>query len=133
MAFIVDSPAFVYTKQMSYIYAHHLLMLTAIDIQQLTKGKNEYFNEILTGVNDHVIRVSVMTRPYFWHLHPNSDETFLVIEGCVIIDLESSTIELLPGQLFTIPRNIKHRTRPKGDRSVNLTIERADLETINLE
>lgn len=107
--------------------------LTTIDIQQIIKGKSEYFNDILTGVNDHVIRVSVMTSPYFWHLHPNSDETFLVVEGCVIIDLEDSTIQLLPGQLFTIPRNIKHRTRPKGNRSVNLTVESADLETIILE
>ena len=106
---------------------------STIDIQQIIKGKSEYFNDILTGVNDHVIRVSVMTNPYFWHFHPNSDETFLVIEGCVIIDLEDNTIELLPGQLFTIPRNVKHRTRPKGNRSVNLTVERADLKTINLE
>jgi len=107
--------------------------LTKIDIPDIVKGKNEYFNQVLTGVNNQVVRVSVMTHPYFWHLHPNSDETFLVIEGSIFIDLEDKTIELLPGQLFTIPRNVKHRTRPAGDRSVNLTIESADLQTNKTE
>lgn len=108
--------------------------LTVIDIQAKINGRNtEYFNEPLTSVNDHVVRVSVMTQPYFWHLHPDSDEVFLVMEGSIFIDLEDKTIELFPGQLFTIPRNTKHRTRPNGDRSVNLTIEGADLKTIKLE
>jgi len=108
--------------------------LTVIDIRQQLKGKDkDYFNEPLAHVNDHVVRVSVMTQSYFWHLHPNSDETFLVMEGSIFIDLEDKTVELLPGQLFTIPRNVKHRTRPNGDRSVNLTIESAGLETVKVE
>ena len=108
--------------------------LTVIDIQQQIKAnKASYFNMPLTLVNDHVIRVSVMTEPFYWHLHPNSDETFLVTEGSIFIDLEEKTVEIFPGQLFTIPRNIKHRTRPNGNRSVNITIERKDMETLRME
>ena len=108
--------------------------LIVIDIQQQIKeNKVSYFNIPLSLVNDHVIRVSVMTEPFYWHLHPNSDETFLVTEGSIFIDLEEKTVELFPGQLFTIPRNVKHRTRPNGDRSVNLTIERKDMETVKME
>jgi mannose-6-phosphate isomerase-like protein (cupin superfamily) len=107
--------------------------LTIIDFRQRISGAGAYFNDILTRFNDQVVRVGVMTQPYFWHLHPNSDETFLVMEGSIFIDLEDKTVELLPGQIFTIPRNVPHRTRPKGDRSVNLTFESADLQTIKLE
>ncbi|MEJ1237422.1 cupin domain-containing protein [Chryseolinea sp. T2] len=71
-----------------------------------------------------------MTDPFFWHYHPNSDETFLVTDGVLCIDLEDHTIELAAGQLFTIPANVKHRTRPKEGRSVNLTFERASIETV---
>jgi len=121
----------------SYYHNHSIMdhqALTIIDIRQKIKDADpSYFNQVLTSFNDHVVRVSVMTVPYFWHLHPNSDETFLVIEGSVYIDLEDTTIELLPGQLFTIPRNVKHRTRPKDGRSINLTIESADLTTIRTE
>jgi mannose-6-phosphate isomerase-like protein (cupin superfamily) len=107
--------------------------LTIIDINNITDKINIPTNLPLTLVNDHVIRVSVMTEPYFWHFHPNSDETFLVIEGSVFIDLENKTIELLPSQLFTIPKNIIHRTRPGGVRSVNLTFESEDMTTTKVE
>lgn len=106
--------------------------LIPIDIQHHIKDVTSYKNIIVSNINDHVIRLSVMTEPFYWHYHPNSDETFLTIEGIVCIDLEDRTIELLPGQLFTIPANVKHRTWPKGGRSVNLTFEAAALETVKV-
>jgi mannose-6-phosphate isomerase-like protein (cupin superfamily) len=108
--------------------------LNLIDIQQELKGADSlYANLPLTLVNDHVIRVSVMREPFYWHLHPNSDESFLVMEGSLLIDLENTTLELYPGQIFTVPKNIKHRTRPNGPRSVNLTFERENTETVKLD
>ncbi len=74
-----------------------------------------YDNHPIANINDHVVRIATMTEPYHWHFHPNSDETFLVIEG---------------GQLLTIPRGVRHRTRPVGARSVNLTFELAQSETV---
>jgi len=104
--------------------------LTVIDVQQETHEIKSYKNLPISLINDHVVRLSIMTEPFYWHYHPNSDETFLVIEGIVCIDLEDCTVELAPGQLFTIPANVRHCTRPKGDRSVNLTFELAAMETI---
>ena len=88
-----------------------------------------YLNTLLTSVNDHVVRMSVMTTPYPWHSHPNSDETFIGVEGVVIIETNEGVFELTPGSSLTIPRDMPHRTRPKGTRSVNLTVERANIKT----
>ena len=92
-----------------------------------------YDNHPIATINDHVVRISTMTESYGWHFHPNSDESFLVIEGSLFIDLEESTVELLPNQLFTVPGNVIHRTRPGSPRSVNLTFESASMETIRVE
>jgi len=89
-----------------------------------------YDNHPIAGCNDHVVRIATMTEPYHWHLHPNSDETFLVIEGRLSIEFENGSCELDPGQLLTIPRGVRHRTRPVGARSVNLTFELAHSETV---
>ena len=108
--------------------------LAPVTIDELTRAvTGAYANLSLTWVNDHVIKVSVMTQDYYWHYHPNSDETFLGIEGVLLIDVETETIELLPGQLVTIPKNVIHRTRPKGERSVNLTVEHGQIETVRVE
>jgi mannose-6-phosphate isomerase-like protein (cupin superfamily) len=89
-----------------------------------------YENHPITDINDHVVRIATMTEPYHWHFHPNSDETFLVIEGRLCIEFESGSRELDPGQLLTIPRGVRHRTRPVGARSMNLTFELAHSETV---
>jgi mannose-6-phosphate isomerase-like protein (cupin superfamily) len=89
-----------------------------------------YDNHPIATVNDHVVRIATMTEPYHWHFRPNSDETFLVIEGRLSIEFESGSLELDPGQLVTIPRGVRHRTRPVGARSVNLTFELAQSETV---
>lgn len=104
--------------------------LTVVDVQQETQGIDGYKNILLSLVNDHVVRLSVMTESYHWHYHPNSDEVFLVIEGIVCTDLQERTVELAPGQLFTVPANVRHRTRPQGSQSINLTFELAGMETI---
>ena len=89
-----------------------------------------YDNHPIAQVNDHVVRISTMTEAYPWHFHPNSDETFLVVEGRLIIEFENGSRELVPGQLLTVPSGVGHRTRPVGGRSVNLTFELAQAETI---
>jgi mannose-6-phosphate isomerase-like protein (cupin superfamily) len=107
--------------------------LTIIDITQEATTNEAYKNIPVAYVNDHVVRMGVMTEPYFWHLHPESDESFLVVEGSIFIDLEDRTVELFPNQLFTIPKNVIHRTRPNGNRSVNLTFESSNMTTVKVE
>ena len=108
--------------------------LTQLDLGELSRAvTTSYANFSIALVNDHVVKLSVMTESYSWHYHPNSDETFMTLEGILVIDLKTHTIELLPGQLFTIPKNIVHRTRPKGERSVNITVEYSQLETIQID
>jgi mannose-6-phosphate isomerase-like protein (cupin superfamily) len=108
--------------------------LTRLDIAELTREvTTHYSNFSVANVNDHVVKLSVMTESYYWHYHPNSDETFMTIEGILVIDLETETIELSPGQLFTVPKNIVHRTRPKGERSVNITVEHCQIETVRTD
>jgi mannose-6-phosphate isomerase-like protein (cupin superfamily) len=97
-----------------------------------------YENAVLSRTNDHVVRISRMTEPYFWHLHPDSDETFLGVEGVLIVELENQElehqrIELGPGQMITVPKGTRHRTSPAGSHSVNLTFERADIETVRTD
>jgi mannose-6-phosphate isomerase-like protein (cupin superfamily) len=100
------------------------------DIHQAAAAvRAPYENRVIARTNDQVVRMSVMTAPFHWHRHPNSDETFLTIEGAVVIEFPGRSVTLAPGQLLTIPAGVVHRTRPEDARSVNITIERSDTET----
>ena len=80
--------------------------------------------------NNYHVKIAVNDEPYPWHIHPNSDELLIVIEGSLRVEFEndiSHTLEV-HDSLF-IPRGIRHRTIPIG-RAVNLVIEDIDTDTI---
>ena len=92
--------------------------------------KAPYRNLSLATVNDHEIRMSVMTEQFRWHRHPDSDETFYGVDGELIIEFPDREVVVRPGQFVTVPAGTLHRTRPAGERSVNLTFERRGAETV---
>jgi mannose-6-phosphate isomerase-like protein (cupin superfamily) len=109
-------------------------MPTPIDFQAAaTEVRKGYMNRVLTTANDHDIHISVMDAPYFWHVHPDSDETFITLEGVLIIEFDDGPVELHPGQMLTVPAGTRHRTRPAGARSVNLTVEKTDATTVRCD
>jgi mannose-6-phosphate isomerase-like protein (cupin superfamily) len=89
-----------------------------------------YENVTLGPVNDHEVRLSVMTEQFRWHRHPESDETFLGVDGELVIEFAGGEVVVKPGELVTVPAGMLHRTRPRGDRSVNLTFERRGARTV---
>ncbi len=89
-----------------------------------------YHNVSLGDVNDHEIRMSVMTEQFRWHRHPDSDETFFGVDGELVIEFPEGELVLKPGQFVTVRAGTLHRTRPAGQRSVNLTFERAGAATV---
>ncbi len=103
---------------------------TLIDLARAAAGAiGDYENFELTRLDDHVVRMSVMTEPFYWHRHPDGDETFLVIEGRVLLRTANESVELGPGQMYTVPAGLAHVTSPATPRSVNITIERAGMTT----
>ena len=104
-----------------------------IRLSSETATTESYDNHPIATVNDHEVRISTMTEAYHWHCHPDSDECFLALEGGLFIDFDDQTVELLPGHMITVPQGVRHRTRPIGDRSVNLTFERARARSETLD
>jgi mannose-6-phosphate isomerase-like protein (cupin superfamily) len=103
-----------------------------INLSSESLTAESYDNHPIAHVNDHVVRISTMTEAYHWHCHPDSDETFLALDGGLFIDFDEQTVQLLPGEMITVSRGVRHRTRPIANRSVNLTFERADAKTETL-
>ena len=98
--------------------------LAIADLKQAAASVlDEYKNFVALNVNDHCVRLAVMQGEFRWHHHPQSDECFFVLEGELEIDLaEGQTFRLSPGEAFTIPAGVVHRTRSRK-RAVNLCFE----------
>ena len=104
--------------------------LAPVDLKREATSVNQaYKNFVVMNVNDHCVRMAVMQGEFRWHHHPRSDECFLVLEGQLEIDLgDGRTFQLKPGEAFTIPAGVVHRTRSRA-RAVNLCFEGRDAYT----
>jgi mannose-6-phosphate isomerase-like protein (cupin superfamily) len=97
--------------------------LEIIDANALAEAcEFKWYNQTLCQVNDAVVRLGVFEGEYHWHKHDVDDEFFYVLEGQLLIDLESRLIALHPGQGFVIPQAVLHRTRAP-QRTVVLMVE----------
>lgn len=108
--------------------------LQVIDLKEEgAKVADPYRNMVLNRVNGSCLRLAVFEGDYLWHYHPKSDELFVVVEGCLAVDLEGGReLRLLPWECVTIPAMTVHRTRAIG-RTVNLCFEELGAETVFVE
>ena len=118
-------------------YAHEPVRYPPLHIVDLADeaaaATGEYTNHVIQAVNGHCLRLAVFDGEYPWHRHTTSDELFLVVEGCLFIDLtDGRTLRLGPWQAATVPAGTVHRTRTEG-RAVNLCFEELAADTEFLE
>ncbi|GAB2837451.1 cupin domain-containing protein [Lentzea nigeriaca] len=74
---------------------------------------------IVTRVNDYDVRVAKVEGEHVWHVHDDTDEFFLVLDGELRIGLREPdgerTVVLVKGAVFTVPRGTFHRpSAPHG-------------------
>jgi mannose-6-phosphate isomerase-like protein (cupin superfamily) len=129
MASTMDSAAQSYSNE-PVKYPALVVVDLAGEIAAVTEP---YRNMVVSRVNDSCLRLAVFEEAYRWHYHPTSDELFILMSGCLVIDLEGDReIRLQPWQCVTIPATVRHRTRALG-RTSNLCIEKLGAETVFVE
>jgi mannose-6-phosphate isomerase-like protein (cupin superfamily) len=60
-------------------------------------------------LNDYDVRVVKTLGEFTPHRHPETDEFFLVIAGSMTIRLDDGDVTLGPGQLYVVPRGVRHQ------------------------
>lgn len=108
--------------------------LQVIDLKSESEAvTEEYRNQVLNGVNDSCLRLAVFQGKYRWHVHPASDELFVVLEGIIVIEFKDRPpLRIGPLQAATVPAGVVHRTIGVG-RTVNLCFEKVQAETVFLD
>ncbi|MET8849311.1 cupin domain-containing protein [Amycolatopsis sp. NPDC004625] len=78
---------------------------------------------IVTRVNDYDIRLARFDGEHVWHVHENTDEFFLVLDGEIEIGLRDPAervVTLGRGQVFVVPKGTFHKPSSKAGASVLL-------------
>ncbi|MGI8716607.1 MAG: cupin domain-containing protein, partial [Lapillicoccus sp.] len=79
-------------------------------------------------MNGYDVRVVKARGDFAAHAHPETDELFLVVSGSLTIRMDAGDVDLGPGQLYVVPRGVRHQPVSPGGAEV-LLIE--PCETVN--
>ena len=84
---------------------------------------------VIADYNDNEVMVVRFQGEFPFHLHENTDDFFLVLEGEMVMDLEDSTHDVKAGELFIVPKGVTHRPRAAQECKVLLIEPKGEPNT----
>jgi len=78
-----------------------------------------YSPRIVAHMNDYDVRIAHTKGDHVWHVHEDTDEFFLVLDGQFDVSLRAAdgtetTVVLLRGDTFVVPKGTEHKPSSPG-------------------
>jgi mannose-6-phosphate isomerase-like protein (cupin superfamily) len=77
--------------------------------QKLSLIDEHWSPRVIAEMNDYQFKLVKIGGDFIWHQHPDTDETFIVLEGSLRIDFRDGQVELEAGEMYVVPRGIEHK------------------------
>jgi mannose-6-phosphate isomerase-like protein (cupin superfamily) len=84
---------------------------------------------VVAEVDDAYIKVAKVHGSLAWHSHENEDELFLILKGRLRIEMESGAVELNEGELFVVPKGVRHNPVAEQECHLMLIERKSTLHT----
>ena len=82
----------------------------AINPDHLRDQITEFWSpKIIAQMNDYYFKLAKIHGDFVWHSHSETDETFMVLDGSLLIQFRDGEVRLEKGELFVVPKGVEHR------------------------
>ena len=85
--------------------------------------------KVVAEMNDYQFKLVRIEGDFVWHDHQDTDETFIVLEGTLVIDFQDGTVELEAGQMLVVPKGVPHRPRASAEAKVLIVEPKGVINT----
>ncbi|WP_417794144.1 cupin domain-containing protein [Terasakiella pusilla] len=76
---------------------------------KLTKFSDHWSPRVIAEMNDYQFKLAKFKDDFVWHDHQDTDEVFLVLHGAMSIEFTDKTVELKEGDMYVVPKGVKHK------------------------
>jgi mannose-6-phosphate isomerase-like protein (cupin superfamily) len=87
---------------------------------------------VIAEVDDSYVKVAKVHGSLAWHSHDNEDELFLILKGNLRIEMEDGKVELGEGEMFVVPKGVRHNPVAEQECLVMLIERKSTLHTGNV-
>ena len=97
--------------------------------EKFTKFSEHWSPRVVAEMNDYQFKLAKLKDDFVWHDHKDTDEVFLVVHGSMSIEFEDRTVDLNEGEMFVVPKGVKHKPFAKEECHVLLVEPRGVVNT----
>ena len=98
--------------------------------EKLSKFSEQWTPKVIAEMNEYQFKLVKIEGVFVWHEHQDTDEAFIVIEGSMRIDFDDgSTVELDEGEMYVVPRGVRHRPCAESECRVMLVEPKGVVNT----
>ena len=99
--------------------------------RQIAASLTEFWSpRIVAEVDDAYIKVAKVQGTLAWHKHDDEDELFFILKGRLRIEMETGdSVELAEGQMFVVPKGVRHNPVAEEECHVMLIERKSTLHT----
>ena len=87
---------------------------------------------VVAEVDDAYVKVAKVHGSLAWHSHDHEDELFFVLKGRLRIEMEGESVELGEGEMFVVPRGVRHNPVADDECHLMLIERKSTLHTGNV-
>jgi len=69
----------------------------------------DYAVGLIAKMNDYDFKIVKFKGDFVWHSHPETDETFIIIEGTLVMNFRDRKVEVQTGEIIVIPKGVEHQ------------------------
>ena len=84
---------------------------------------------VVAEMNDYQFKIVKVKGDFVWHDHPETDETFIVLEGSLRIDLRDGAVHIGKGEMYVVPKGIEHKPFAENEVKILLIEPRGVVNT----
>ncbi|NJB85068.1 mannose-6-phosphate isomerase-like protein (cupin superfamily) [Lewinella marina] len=92
-------------------------------LDKFSRFSDQWSPKVIAELNGQAVKLAKVQGTFVWHDHAEEDELFFVVRGTLLIDFEDrETVRLEPGELYVVPRGVRHCPRTEGEEEVWLML-----------
>jgi mannose-6-phosphate isomerase-like protein (cupin superfamily) len=69
----------------------------------------DYAVGIIAKMNNYEFKVVKFKGDFIWHVHEDTDETFVVLDGTLVMSFRDRIVEINKGEMIVIPKGVEHK------------------------
>ena len=105
-------------------------MTKVVSPKEVALALTELWSPRVVGeLDDAYVKVAKLHGSLAWHSHENEDEMFLILKGHLRIEMEDGSVDLDEGQMFVVPKGVRHNPVAENECHILLIERKTTLHT----